>query len=53
MPSGKCENCGCEVGPKRWVCDQCFRYFDGERFLDPEDCEITIITELGDEDDEL
>lgn len=27
----RCENCG-RKAPGRWVCDECFPYFDGERF---------------------
>ena len=51
MARGQCENCKKTIPMNQWCCDECFPYFDGERFLDPEDCEITLITELGDEEE--
>ena len=48
MPRGECQNCKCAIPDNRWCCDDCFPYFDGEKFLDPEDCEIMYVTDLAD-----
>lgn len=47
---GKCENCNCDVPDNRWVCDDCFPYFDGEKFLNPEDYEIVYLEKLPEMD---
>jgi len=36
----ECENCGVSIPRSQWCCSACFPYFDGERFLDPEEVEI-------------
>lgn len=49
---GQCENCKKKIPDNQWVCEECFPYFDGEKFLDPEDCEITFVTGLQEPDDD-
>lgn len=51
MPRGQCENCKKAIPSNQWCCEDCFPFYDWEKFLGTEDYEIQFVTSLGDDDE--